>query len=152
MNPDRRPYSDIRDLVEDSLEILAERRSSWLGDDLAAIALLASLIEEAERQLAERVDTVCGNGHCWDDIAQALGTTLAEFRMRFDGRAKPRTPRDRDRRSAPGPGGNAAPTSHRGARSNPAKKTCRRGDIRARRPQSACAASVHGSHYPAACG
>ena len=45
MSPDRRPYSDIRDLVEDSLEILAERRSSWLGDDLAAIALLASLIE-----------------------------------------------------------------------------------------------------------
>jgi hypothetical protein len=84
---DRRPYSDIRDLVEDSLEMLAERRGRWLGDDLAAIALLASLIDEAERQLAERVDTVYGNDHCWDNIAQALGTTSAEVRMRFDGRS-----------------------------------------------------------------
>jgi hypothetical protein len=48
--------------------------------------LLASLIEEAERQLAERVDTAYGNDHCWDNIAQALGTTSAEVRMRFEGR------------------------------------------------------------------
>jgi hypothetical protein len=58
-----------------------------LGDDLAATTLLASLIDEAERQLAERVDTVHGNDHCWDNIAQALGTTSADVRMRFDGRS-----------------------------------------------------------------
>ena len=40
----------------DPLEMSAKRRDRWLGDDLTAIALLASLIEEAERQLAERVD------------------------------------------------------------------------------------------------
>jgi hypothetical protein len=67
--------------------MLAERRGRWLGDDLAAIALLASLIDEAERQLAERVDTPYGNAHCWDNIAQALGTTSVEVRMRFDGRS-----------------------------------------------------------------
>jgi hypothetical protein len=67
--------------------MLAERRGRWLGDNPAAIGLLASLIEEAGRQLAERVDTAYGNDHCWDNIAQELGTTSAEVRMRFDGRS-----------------------------------------------------------------
>ena len=85
--PAFRHYSDIRDLVEGSLEMLAERRGRWLGDDLAAIGLLASLIEEAERQFAERVDTAHGNDYCWDDIAQTLGTTATEVRMRFYGQS-----------------------------------------------------------------
>lgn len=87
MSKDRRPYSDIRDLIADSLEMLSERRGKWLGDDLAAIALLASLVEEAERQLAERVRAARSNERCWDDIARALGTTATEVRMQFDGRS-----------------------------------------------------------------
>src|SRR5262249_42059251 len=52
----------------------AERRGAWLGDDLAAIALLASLIEQAERCLPELVTSARLNGHSWDQIARALAT------------------------------------------------------------------------------
>jgi hypothetical protein len=41
--------------VDDALARLAERRSAWLGDDLTAITLLASLIDQAERCLPELV-------------------------------------------------------------------------------------------------
>jgi hypothetical protein len=62
-------------------------RGKWLGDDLAAIALLASLIEEGERQLVERVDAARSKDYRRDDVAQALDTTATEVRMRFDGRS-----------------------------------------------------------------
>lgn len=87
MDAKRQPYSDVREIVEESLGILAKLRGKWLGDDLAAITLQADLTEEAERQLADRVSAARGNDCCWDDIAQALGTTAAEVRMRFDGRS-----------------------------------------------------------------
>jgi hypothetical protein len=48
-NPSPRSGDDIYDLVDDALATLAERRGLWLGDDLATITLLASLIERAER-------------------------------------------------------------------------------------------------------
>jgi hypothetical protein len=37
------PYNDIRDLIEDSLDELSRRRAKYLGDNLAAIRLLADL-------------------------------------------------------------------------------------------------------------
>ena len=87
MSPDRQRYRDTRDLVEDSIEILARHRGKWLGDDLAAIGLLVSLVDEAERQLSERVTTARSNDHSWVDIANALGGIPTEVRMRFDGRS-----------------------------------------------------------------
>ncbi len=87
MSPERRPYSDTRGLLEDSLEILAQLRGKWPGDDLAAIGLLAALIEDAEQMLAERVTSARGHDHSWHDLAQALDTAPAEVRMRFDGRS-----------------------------------------------------------------
>ena len=78
MGAKRQPYSDTREIISESLEILARLRGKWLGDDLAAIALLAGLTEEAERQLADRVIAARGNDCRWDDIAQALGTTATE--------------------------------------------------------------------------
>ena len=51
---------------------LADRRGTWLGDDLAVIALLASLIDQAERCLPELVTTGRLNGHAWDHIVRAL--------------------------------------------------------------------------------
>ena len=34
------PYTDIRDLAEESLELLAQRRARYSRDDLAAMSLL----------------------------------------------------------------------------------------------------------------
>ena len=48
---------------------LAERRSAWLGDDLTAITLVASLIDQAERFLPELIASARLNGHTWNDIA-----------------------------------------------------------------------------------
>src|SRR6266700_1550309 len=63
---------------------LAERRGAWLGDDIAAIALIASLIDQAERWLPQHVHDARANGHNWDEIARALATSPAEARLRFD--------------------------------------------------------------------
>ena len=48
-----RSADDTYDLIDDALYQLAERRKAWLGDPLAAITLLASLIDQAERMLPE---------------------------------------------------------------------------------------------------
>ena len=62
VSPDRQPYSDTRELIEDSLEVLAQLRGKWLGDDLVAIALLAGLMDEAERTRAGRVAAARAGG------------------------------------------------------------------------------------------
>ena len=49
--PDPRSGEDTFDLIDDAVAKLADRREVWLGDDLAAIALIASLIDQAERCL-----------------------------------------------------------------------------------------------------
>lgn len=80
------PHSgkDTFDLIDDALATLAERRGAWLGDDLTAITLIASLIDQAERCLPELVTNARLNRHTWDEIARALATSPAEARLRFD--------------------------------------------------------------------
>jgi len=77
ISPSPRPRSgdDTYDLIDDALFKLAERRGAWLGDDLTAITLIASLIDQAERFLPDLVTTARLNGHTWDEIAQALATS-----------------------------------------------------------------------------
>ena len=93
------PHSgdDTHDLIDDALTRLAARRGAWLGDDLAAITLLASLIDQAERCLPELVTNARLNGHTWDQIARALATSPDGARLRFDPEspiADPRWPYD----------------------------------------------------------
>ncbi len=76
--------ADTYDLIDDALAELAERRGAWLGDDLTAMTLIGSLIDQAERFLPELVTNARLNGHTWDDIASALATSPAEARLRFD--------------------------------------------------------------------
>jgi hypothetical protein len=66
------------------LAALAERRGVWLGDDLATITLLASLTEQTQRCLPMLVHDARANGHTWQEIAHALGTSPDEARLRFD--------------------------------------------------------------------
>jgi hypothetical protein len=53
--PGPRSGDDTYDLIDDALAALAERRGACLGDELAAITLIASLIDQAERFLPELV-------------------------------------------------------------------------------------------------
>jgi hypothetical protein len=80
------PHSgdDTFDLIDDALTTLAERRGAWLGDDLTAITLIASLIDQAERCLPQLVHDARANGHSWHQIAQALATSPDQARLRFD--------------------------------------------------------------------
>src|SRR6266536_1757710 len=80
------PHSDddTLDLIDDALATLAERRGAWLGDDLTAITLIASLIHQAARCLPELVHNARANGHSWHQIAQALATSPDQARFRFD--------------------------------------------------------------------
>ena len=74
-----------------------ERRDAWLGNDLTAITLITSLIGQAERVLPEMVTSARLNGHTWDEIARAIGTSPDEARLRFDPEspvADPRWPYD----------------------------------------------------------
>jgi hypothetical protein len=59
-------------------------RSPWTGDDITAMTLVASLIEQAERFLPEMVTNARMNGHSWDEIARAIGTSPEEAHLRFD--------------------------------------------------------------------
>ncbi len=82
--PDPRSGEDTFDLIDDAVAALADRRGVWLGDDLSTIALIASLIEQAERWLPQLVHDARANGHGWTAIARALGTNPDEARLRFD--------------------------------------------------------------------
>ena len=83
-NPGPRSGDDTFDLIDDALATLAERRGAWLGDDLAAMTLVASLIEQAERFLPQLVLDARADGHTWHEIAYALDTSPDDARLRFD--------------------------------------------------------------------
>ncbi|PYI38525.1 hypothetical protein CVS30_10355 [Arthrobacter psychrolactophilus] len=70
-------------VIDDALAALAARRHSNLGDDIETIGLLASLIDQAERFLPELVTNSRENGASWRRIAQTLGTSPDEARLRF---------------------------------------------------------------------
>jgi hypothetical protein len=80
---DPRSGDDTYDLIDDALFQLAERRGAWPGDDLTAITLIASLIDQAERFLPELVTNARLNGHSWNQIAQALATSPEEAQLRY---------------------------------------------------------------------
>lgn len=116
-SPGPRSGDDTYDLIDDALARLAERRGAWLGDDLAAITLLASLIDPAERCLPELVTNGRLNGHTWDQIARALATSPDEARLHFD--PTPRSPTQMALRRLAGtiryaqPAGRPAPRTHK---------------------------------------
>jgi hypothetical protein len=55
LRPGQGPHSgdDTCDLIDHALHQLAERRGAWLGDDLTAITLTASLIDQASASCPE---------------------------------------------------------------------------------------------------
>ena len=81
--PGPRSGDDTYDLIDDALYALAERRGAWLGDDLTAIHLIASLIDQAERFLPELVASARLNGHSWNQIARALATSPEQAQLRY---------------------------------------------------------------------
>jgi hypothetical protein len=83
-SPEPRSGDDTHDLIDDAVTALAERRGAWLGDDLTAMTLIASLIDQAERCLPELVTNARANGHTWNEIARALATSPDDARLRFD--------------------------------------------------------------------
>jgi AhpD family alkylhydroperoxidase len=83
-SPGPRSGDDTYDLIDNALAALAERRGAWLGDDLAVITLLASLINQAQRCLPQLVHDARAAGHDWHQIAQALATSPDQARLQFD--------------------------------------------------------------------
>jgi hypothetical protein len=81
--PGPRSGDDTYDLIDDALTTLGERRGAWPGNDLTAITLIASLIDQAERFLPELVTNARLNGHTWDQIAQALATSPGQAQLRY---------------------------------------------------------------------
>jgi hypothetical protein len=79
------PHSgdDTFDLIDDALYQLAERRGKWLGDPLAAITLIASLIDQAERMIPEHVLIALDDDATWHDIATALATSPEQAELRY---------------------------------------------------------------------
>lgn len=79
------PVSDDHSyaVVDEALAALATRRHRDIGDDIEAIALLASLTDHAQRFLPELVTNARANGASWRRIAQTLGTSPDEARLRF---------------------------------------------------------------------
>lgn len=82
--PAPRSGDDTFDLIDDAVAVLAERRGVWLGDDIATMALIASLIDQAQRWLPHLVHDARANGHDWHEIARAIGTSRHETHLRFD--------------------------------------------------------------------
>jgi hypothetical protein len=80
------PHSDddTYDLIDHAVTALAEHRGVQLGDDLAVMVLVASLIDQAERWLPQLVHDARVNGHTWQQIAEALATSSHDARLRFD--------------------------------------------------------------------
>jgi hypothetical protein len=78
-----RSGDDTHDLIDDALCQLAERRSKWLGDPLAAITLLASLIDQAERMLPEHALIARDHGATLHDIATSLATSPEQAELRY---------------------------------------------------------------------
>ena len=80
---DHRRGDDTYDLIDGALYQLAERRGRWLGDPVAAITLLASLIDQAERMIPELAADARRNRASWADIATALGTSPEQAELRY---------------------------------------------------------------------
>ena len=78
-----RSGEDTYDLIDGALCQLAERRGRWPGDPVAAITLLASLIDQAERMLPMFAAEAHANGASWHDIATALGTSPGQAERRY---------------------------------------------------------------------
>jgi len=78
-----RSSDDTYDLIDHALYQLAERRGRWLGDPVAAITLLASLIDQAERMIPMFATEAHANGATWTDIATALGTSPEQAELRY---------------------------------------------------------------------
>ena len=78
-----RSGDDTYDLIDDALYQLDKRRGKWIGDPIAAITLLASLIDQAERMLPEQVAEARANGATWHDIATALATSPEQAELRY---------------------------------------------------------------------
>jgi len=74
---------DTYDLIDDALYQLAERRHQWLGDPLAAITLLASLIDQAERMIPHLAAEARDQDATWHDIATALATSPEQAQLRY---------------------------------------------------------------------
>ena len=73
-SPKPRSGDDTYDLIDDAVAALADRRGTLLGDDIAAMALIASLIDQAERWLPQHVHDARANGHSWEQTARALAS------------------------------------------------------------------------------
>ena len=56
----------------------------YVRGDLRLRRLSWSLIDQAERFLPEMVANARLNGHSWDEIARAIGTSFEEAHLRFD--------------------------------------------------------------------
>jgi hypothetical protein len=81
--PGPRSGDDTYDLIDDALSQLAERRKAWLGDPLAAITLLASLINQADRMIPLLAAEARDHGATWNDIAAALATSPEQAELRY---------------------------------------------------------------------
>ena len=79
-----RSGDDTYDLIDNALCQLAGRRGRWLGDPVAAITLLASLIDQAERMLPMFAAEAHANGATWTGIATALGTSPEQAELRYN--------------------------------------------------------------------
>src|SRR5258706_14046829 len=82
-SPSPRSGDDTCDTIRNAPYALAERRGAWLGDDLTAITLIASLVDHAERLLPELVGICLLNGHTWHEIAAALATSPEQAQLRY---------------------------------------------------------------------
>ena len=95
---------DTYDLIDDAVAALAERRSAWLGVNIAAMALIASLIDQAERGIPGRFPGFAFGG---DDDDHAAGSSHHSFELSRAWRVGPRYRRE-------GRGGIAAAVSRAG--------------------------------------
>src|ERR1700745_1628665 len=81
-----RSGDDTYDLIDDALYQLAERRGKWLGDPIAALTLLASLIDQAQRMIPQpphRAHAARETGATRHDIATALATSPEQAEHRY---------------------------------------------------------------------
>ena len=81
--PGPRSGDDTYDLIDHALHQLAERRNAWLGDPIAAITLIASLTDQAERMIPVLAAEALDNGATWHDIATALATSPEQAELRY---------------------------------------------------------------------
>ncbi len=79
-----RSGDDTYDLIDDVLYQLAERRGKWLGDPIATMTLIASLIDQAERMIPQLAHDARENGATWHDIATALATSPEQAEHRYN--------------------------------------------------------------------